>query len=734
MSASLIRKPLEVELRYLQQNARTAIRDVYDAIIELVTNADDAYARAGRAGRIDIEIQRRRQGAPSLLRVCDHATGLSGADMDEKLARLGSRHHSGLAEGERVRGTNSRGAKDVMALGRVTFESIGPDQLYAVCTISPDGYFTRSHRPARPTAQQRRAMGIPRGSGTVVTIELESSVRIPQHATLARNLSRLVPLREILADPDREVRLCDVARGRFEPLRWQAPRGTERVKQRLTIRGYPGISAKLIIKRSHRPLEGQGKFRQGGILIRSRRAVHEATYFAPELEHDPHAACFFGTLRCEYIDDLWNELDERSERGQAPDPANPTLILDPLRQGGLLRDHPFVKALFQEALKLLRPLVEQERQLAESQRASIESDATRRRLSALERAATRFMEQFGEEADEEAEPGGGRVAGGFQRRGHTLYPPFAQIVVGHAQRFWFNVSQVRYPGLSEGTTVQVTCETDDVSIDRGYCPLEPHPARENTLRCTWQVRGRNVCLVTGITVRAGEITAAAPIEVLASEKDRFADLDSFCFHRKRYRVTPGVPRSIRLLAPSSIVSAPTVVRLSCADARVEFKGDRTLQLRPALGIAECRLRVIVPEPDVTVVVSAEIDGHTARTTLHSGPPEGEPIQIRLEDVDMKNQRSRWRGNVLEIAARHPSVRRYVGSKAAGFEGQEKPQFRVLLAEIVAYAVCERLLGRNVRANPDDYRDHDIEAYLAERDQLVTRFLPIAHENQLPDPG
>jgi hypothetical protein len=734
MTSTVIRKPLEIDLRYLQQNARTAIRDVYDAITELVTNADDAYARAGRAGPIEIELERRR-GTASLLRVRDRATGMTAAELDGKLACLGSRRHSGLASGAAVRGTNSRGAKDVIALGEVTFESIGPDGLFASCTITPDGYFARTAEPSRPSAALRRVVGIPKGTGTVVTIELDPSVKVPRHATLVKNLRRLVPLRDVLSDPDREVSLSDAAQDRREPLRYHAPEGSDRVKKQLSLPGYRDVAAKLVIRRARRKLEGQGKFREGGILIKSRRAVHEATYFAPELEHDPLAARFFGTLRCPFIDDLWNEFDERAEKGLAADPRNPTLVLDPLRQGGLRRDHPFVKALFQEALKVLRPLVDDERRLAESQQARIESDETRKRLDALERAATRFMDQFSEDAGEEADPGSGRVEGGFQRRGFALNPPFARIVVGHRQRFWLNVSLVRHPEVAEGTVAQVTCATDDITADKAYCPLEPHPARDNTLRCTWEVTARRVCPVSGVTVRVGEVTASAPIEVLAAEKDRYADLETFRFERRRYRLRPAVPKKIRVLAPApAVVTQPVPVEFACDARGVEIKGDRTMSVRSALGIAECKVQVVVPESDTKTMLQATVPGHAAEAQLISGPPEGESVQIRIEDIDLGQRRCRWQGNVLEIAARHPSIRRYVGSPAENFKGQERPRFRVLLAEIVAYAICERILARNVRNSPEDYRDYDLDAYLHDRDELVTRFLPIAHENQVPDPG
>jgi len=127
--------------RYWQQNARHAIRDVYDAIVELVTNSDDAYARSDAGGRIEIEVERRRKGSASLLRIRDFAGGLTADEMDRKLSRLGCRRDSGLAEGGDVRGTNSRGAKDVAAIGLVTYESITTDAQYARCQITPRGEF-----------------------------------------------------------------------------------------------------------------------------------------------------------------------------------------------------------------------------------------------------------------------------------------------------------------------------------------------------------------------------------------------------------------------------------------------------------------------------------------------------------------------------------------------------------------------------------------------------------------
>jgi hypothetical protein len=55
-------KPVEATRRALIQNAKLAIRDAYDAIVELVTNADDRYQLLGIPGRIEIEVERHRKG------------------------------------------------------------------------------------------------------------------------------------------------------------------------------------------------------------------------------------------------------------------------------------------------------------------------------------------------------------------------------------------------------------------------------------------------------------------------------------------------------------------------------------------------------------------------------------------------------------------------------------------------------------------------------------------------
>ncbi len=421
-------------------------------------------------------------------------------------------------------------------------------------------------------------------------------------------------LRDILTDPRRKVTLRDSSRHKAVELRAPALGGKERVSESFEVPGYPGANAKLVIARAGTPFEREpGRFRLGGILVKSRHAIHESTYFDPDLESNPHALWFYGRLVCPYIDDLWNDFDNRFEAGVPPEPNNPVPILDPSRQTGLTRGHPFVTALFREALKRLRPLVEEERQREERQRAAIESDATRKRLNALEKAAAKFMQEFGEEEETARDPDNTQVGSHFTTRGYVLSPPFAQMVREHSQRFTLAVSQEVFPEFEAGANVQIECVTPEITSDRRFVGLQPHPQQDGVLRAVWNVKA--------------------------------------------------------------------------------------LQ---------------------------------ATAELQAAPSPGAGLKIQLEDIDLKHQRSRWRQNVLEIAARHASVARYLGSKASGFAGQETKHFRLLVAEVVADAICYKLLAQNIQANREDYEHADWDQYYADYSKYMSQFLPVAHKLQCPE--
>ena len=553
--ASKSAQPVQARTRALVQAAKFAIRDVYDAIVELVTNADDRYQILDTEGVIEIEVERRRGRSPSALRVRDFADGMDAATMKRKLSFIGGRE-SGLDLGESVRGTHSRGAKDIAALGRVVFESITADGSYHHSEITPFLEFVL-HKSNIATPKIRRVIRIPRGSGTLVTIELDSTQRVPQHDKLREGISHLASLRGILADDRRKVILRDRGQAREHVLRTPRVEGGVRLKETFKIPGYPDAAAKLVIYRAKKRFqrEPHRRFRLGGILVQSKHAIHEATLFDTGLESDPHALWFYGKLTCTYIDELCKDFDDRFERKLPPTDPNPTYPLDPSRRSGMTRDHPFVVALFGEALKRLRPLVAEEREREEHERTRVESAATRRRLNALERAALDFMRDFGEDEDAARDPDGRHPESHFMERGFALSPPYAQLVVGHSRLFWFTVSQRALPEIQTGAILRIECLSSDISADKHYSGLEQHPARQDVLRGIWGVRAVRATPATGVRVTVDSIRAESVIEVLGSEAERYKDVKELQFGRKRYRIRADQKRKkIQLLAPFDLVT------------------------------------------------------------------------------------------------------------------------------------------------------------------------------------
>ena len=119
---------VEITLRHYHFSRDYAIRDIYDALVELITNSDDSYHRLYNdkhrgedGGSILIEILEQRKGEPSLLKIYDRAEGMTLESMRDRLCRIGDRKSQ---KGDR--GFMGRGAKDCTVLGKMTANSSPP--------------------------------------------------------------------------------------------------------------------------------------------------------------------------------------------------------------------------------------------------------------------------------------------------------------------------------------------------------------------------------------------------------------------------------------------------------------------------------------------------------------------------------------------------------------------------------------------------------------------------------
>ena len=76
---------VDVDRRHLVQSSQQAIRWVDEALVELITNSDDAYRKLeDPKGKIIIEVSRRRKNSSTIL-AKDRAGGMTLSELKEKM-------------------------------------------------------------------------------------------------------------------------------------------------------------------------------------------------------------------------------------------------------------------------------------------------------------------------------------------------------------------------------------------------------------------------------------------------------------------------------------------------------------------------------------------------------------------------------------------------------------------------------------------------------------------------
>lgn len=270
-------------------------------------------------------------------------------------------------------------------------------------TLEPDGSFDDPVE-RKVTEADRERLGIPRGSGTVVTVVVERRFRCPQHRTLLDRLSKHYQLRDINSDPRRELTLVDLNDATTDGIRYGRPSLTQVLTSDLTVPGYDSAAATVTISRTAERYENPSSDpgRPEGLLIKGRRAIYENTLLS--FESNPHSHWFTGSITCEYIDTLALEYDNVEAGGDEHSPLNPIPIISRSRDG-LEHEHPFFKALVGAMEPLLGELVRDEERKAKEGEVR-ESARLRRALDTLGRDLGQLVDADLREIDEDGLGGG----------------------------------------------------------------------------------------------------------------------------------------------------------------------------------------------------------------------------------------------------------------------------------------------------------------------------------------
>lgn len=333
------------ELSFVDLNERVykyirqfTIKSAEDAAVELITNCVDAYNKGNILTSRKIEIE---YNEPNTYNVRDFAIGLSGADMERCFLQVGD-----YTNVDGSRGFFSRGAKDISAIGDITFHSI-KNGLYSRVYLNRDAY-GRVEVVDEPVDQQIRELtGLDsENNGVLVSIKLLDNFLLLSPSDHATSLSKLGTLRDIMTDSANELyfihKALDGVVITTTHLSYTVPLSTLLLDVTYNVPNYESVSATFKVYKTDKPIpqprkENEMEF---GFLIKDSSTVYEVCTIDDRFRWNPYTPYLYGSVSCDNIGTLLREYDVIGAST-----LNPVPIIDPSRLTGVNKSHPFIVSL-----------------------------------------------------------------------------------------------------------------------------------------------------------------------------------------------------------------------------------------------------------------------------------------------------------------------------------------------------------------------------------------------------
>lgn len=726
--------------RAFHQDAMLAMKnDIVRGIIEMITNCDDAYVsiKDDQQKKIIIEVERRMKKSWKVV-VKDRATGMSISDLISRITRLGERT-SGFEKGEDKRGNLGRGAKDLAAFGQVLFETIRDNRISRLLLKNTGEWMTvdskgkEVNHDTRVTPDDRQALGIKRGNGTVVTVTVSPKISCPREETLRRNLSGHFQLRDILSDPLRRVELVNLNDGTRELLKYEFPPSRIVFDKDIAVEGYPEAKVHLTIKRLNQryDIPSYDATRPNGILVKGKRAIYENTLF--NHENEMHSGWFTGELSAPYVDKQAREYDDDLDKGKEHHSSNPMPIISRNRDG-LNGEHPFVKALFTAADKELGKYIKIERDKAAG--AQLGDAQTQKDLDKLAKELGKIInDELKEIEAEELPPEDGKLPPAL-----TIIPQLCYVFLGEIR----TLTVVANSSTSvQGQIVDITVEPEGIiELMTPEVILGAHSSRDDVLVGQIHLNPIRKGEAVLITARLGENEAQALAEVRSSRvivEEEIEPPDTLQFERPSYRIGWQKRKTISLQAPAEFVAKyGESVKIASSDPGVIVKTPSVdLAFNDDMDFYTCQVTLEGRQLDATSTVSAQAGQQIASTKIIVKRTEQEPgVKIILSPDqpghwraihDVENKGTDKERKVLKVFVNHAAIQPFFETL-----GPNHSLTRALISEAVA-DVSARIIVETLYQKRRGLEDFDAARFYGEHYRRLARILPRVYRIMVGSP-
>ena len=317
LSPSIDEGEIPIDSRVIWQLSQATVKSPIDAIVELVTNSEDAYRRSDSNGDVVILMRSLRKGGP-VLGVRDDACGMTYEKLKQSL-KYGARS-SGQKAGSGIRGLLGRGLKEAI-LG------LGEGRIITVCDgrTSYAEVFRKDNTPrylADPNYPVRKleselshyaGLELPRKHGTIVLVRIQKEMPTPREKTMLWEIENHHALRKIVTKPGRKVLFryqSDRGGQHSHHVEFKTPHLTKVMDKNIEI-GKGSEKAHLTIYESEVSLDPEHPagmcYSKAGILISTEDVVLDNKLW--RFENESSAYYFLGELDVPFFAKMWESED-----------------------------------------------------------------------------------------------------------------------------------------------------------------------------------------------------------------------------------------------------------------------------------------------------------------------------------------------------------------------------------------------------------------------------------------
>ena len=719
----IISKDMKVAKRVYKQLSDESMSSLWEAIVEFITNVDDSYERLAKSkkenkwfGKCLFDYTPGGKRNDTILVIKDQAEGMNYETLEKCFGNYGERQ-SGAAS----RGIAGRGAKDAASIGNVTVISI-KDGLYSQIKID---HLTRKfqvfHKNEKARSKHYQLIGLKNGkNGTA--IQLEISPEKTGYHLRGSDLLKKIPLHyalsEMLDNNKKALALRFKSKNEDAILTHYEPQGDLVEEKTFYINKYKekfGEDSKVTFKlfKSKVALdsgEGDRRFRQWGVSVIGKKAVHEKSLLDSTYDISPEGKYYFGSLKSNLITCLLNDYDEKQSQNKPTSIDNPQSIIDLKRVEGLKRVHPAVEELFRIPKELIKKHILDDRNSEENK--NIENENTKDTLDELAKECAKLMDDLYEEDD--ANIDGIQI----ELNQWKFIPPKQNIQVGQRKYIYAYTTKQNLSSNIDTAYIKVsTGNEDSIIIYDKKVKYKESKKKKNLIYFKFEIEGLKPKKDIAINVfqKEGQIRTTLNLNILAEEPRNFKN--EIEFEKDIYNIKVNKTRRLKIFArvPEVLSTKMTkedfIAKVFNFDTnRVKISDQCKFSIcgpNYAIGYLQVEGKTLSAGNEITI----QLNGKRASTFVNVLNKEDEEdddkskFQFQILPVKYGKQRYQWNPNnpnSLAIAGEHDQLKRYLGKKENGYPGQETSCFKSLLAEIVTEAMIQKRMTLNSRYDPSTY--------------------------------